>query len=120
MSPVEQLLKNFSIFYGTRGFITVFTRALHWFLSYARSTQFISPHPIFLILNLLLFSHQRLDFPVVSFLQASLRIPLSPIRATRPAHLILLDLIILIILDEDTSYEAPHYAIFSDLLLQNI
>jgi hypothetical protein len=28
--PVAQLLKNFPIFYGTRRFITVFTRALHW------------------------------------------------------------------------------------------
>jgi hypothetical protein len=30
--PVAQLLKNFPIFYGTRRFFTVFTRALHWFL----------------------------------------------------------------------------------------
>jgi hypothetical protein len=34
----------------------------------------------------------------------------SPIRATCPAHLTLLDLIIL------KSYEAPHYADFSNLL----
>jgi hypothetical protein len=30
--PIVQLLKNFSTFYGTRRFITVFTRALHWSL----------------------------------------------------------------------------------------
>jgi hypothetical protein len=30
---VQQLLKNFPAFYGTRRFITVFTRALHWSLS---------------------------------------------------------------------------------------
>jgi hypothetical protein len=30
---VAQLLKNFPTFYGTQRFITVFTRALHWFLS---------------------------------------------------------------------------------------
>jgi hypothetical protein len=35
--PVVQLLKNFPAFYGTRRFITVFTRALHWSLSWARS-----------------------------------------------------------------------------------
>jgi hypothetical protein len=35
--PVMQLLKNFPIFYGTRRFITVFTRALHWSLSSAKS-----------------------------------------------------------------------------------
>jgi hypothetical protein len=32
-----QPLKNFSVFYGTWRFITVFTIALHWFLSWARS-----------------------------------------------------------------------------------
>jgi hypothetical protein len=37
------------------------------------------------------------------------------LRATCPAPLILFDLIILIILGEDTSYEAPHYAVFSSL-----
>jgi hypothetical protein len=31
--PTVQLLKNFPEFYGTRRFITVFTRALHWSLS---------------------------------------------------------------------------------------
>jgi hypothetical protein len=38
---VVQLLKNFPAFYGTRMFIVVFTRALHWFLSWARSIQSI-------------------------------------------------------------------------------
>jgi hypothetical protein len=33
--PIVQLLKNFTVFYGTRRFITVFTRALHWSLSWA-------------------------------------------------------------------------------------
>jgi hypothetical protein len=31
--PILQILKNFPAFYGTRRFITVFTRALHWFPS---------------------------------------------------------------------------------------
>jgi hypothetical protein len=44
--PVVQLLKNFASFYGTRRFITVFTRALHWSLSWARSIQYTAPHPI--------------------------------------------------------------------------
>jgi hypothetical protein len=37
-----------------------------------------------------------------------------PIRATCHVHLIFLDLIILIV--QSTSYEAPHYAVFSNLL----
>jgi hypothetical protein len=31
--PILQLLKNFPAFYGTRRFITVFTRALYWYLT---------------------------------------------------------------------------------------
>jgi hypothetical protein len=33
--PILQPLKNFPAFYGTRKFNTVFTRALHWSLSWA-------------------------------------------------------------------------------------
>jgi hypothetical protein len=44
--PVVQPLKNFLTFYGTPRFIAVFTRALHWSLSWARSIQSIPFHPI--------------------------------------------------------------------------
>jgi hypothetical protein len=44
--PIVQPLKNFPAFYGTRRFITVFTTALHWSLSWARSIQSIPSHPI--------------------------------------------------------------------------
>jgi hypothetical protein len=44
--PTVQPLKNFPAFYGTRRFITAFTRALHWSLSWARSIQFIPSHRI--------------------------------------------------------------------------
>jgi hypothetical protein len=44
--PLAQLLKNFPTFYGTWRFITVFTRALHWSLSWARSIQSIPPHSL--------------------------------------------------------------------------
>jgi hypothetical protein len=43
--PILQQLKNFPAFYGTRRFITAFTRALHWSLSWARSIQSIPSHP---------------------------------------------------------------------------
>jgi hypothetical protein len=42
--PIVQPLKKISEYYGTRRFITVFTIALHWFLSWARSIQSI-PSP---------------------------------------------------------------------------
>jgi hypothetical protein len=38
-------------------------------------------------------------------------------RATCPANLTLLDLIILIILVKSASYEVPHYVVFSTLIL---
>jgi hypothetical protein len=44
--PIVQLLKNFLTFYGTWMFIIVFTRALHWSLSLARSIRSIPSHPI--------------------------------------------------------------------------
>jgi hypothetical protein len=42
---IVQLLKNFPAFYGTPRFITVFTKAHHWSLSWARSIQSIPTHP---------------------------------------------------------------------------
>jgi hypothetical protein len=59
--PIVQLLKNFPAFYETRRFITVFTRAFHWSLSWARSIQ--SNHPISLSSILILFTHLRLGLP---------------------------------------------------------
>jgi hypothetical protein len=42
-----------------------------------------------------------------------------PLRATCPVHDTLLDLITLILYGASTNYEAPHYAILSNLLLHN-
>jgi hypothetical protein len=103
--PVAQLLKKFSTFYGTRRFTTVFTRALHWSLSWPRSIQSIPPHPISQRSILILSSHLRLGLPGGLFpfsfptkiLHAFL---VSPFVLRALPHLILLDLIILIILGE--------------------
>jgi hypothetical protein len=61
--PIVQPLKNFPAFYGTRKFITAFTRALHWSLSLARSIQSIPSHPISLRSILILSTHLRLGLP---------------------------------------------------------
>jgi hypothetical protein len=55
--PIVQLPKNFSKFYETRSFITVFTRALHWSLSWARWLQSIPSHLISLRSKLILSTH---------------------------------------------------------------
>jgi hypothetical protein len=104
--PIVQPLKNFPAFYGTQKFITVFTRALHWSLSWVTSIQSIPFHPISLRSILILSTHIHLglpsslfpsDFPT-NILHVFL---LSPVRATCPDNLSLIDLIILIILGEE-------------------
>jgi hypothetical protein len=98
--PVAQLLKNFQALYANRRFITVFTRALHWSLCWARSIQSISPHCLSKIhLNIIL--ELCLGLPGGLFLsgfqnQNPIYIPLLPMHATDPVHPILLDLIIII------------------------
>jgi hypothetical protein len=67
---IVQPFKNSPVFYGTRRFNTVFTRALHWSLFWAifiQSTPFL---PISLRSILILSPTYVLVFPVVSFLLA--------------------------------------------------
>jgi hypothetical protein len=59
---VTQLVKKFPAFYGTRRFITVFTRARHWSLSWARCIQSTTFHPISLKSSLI-SSHLRPGLP---------------------------------------------------------
>jgi hypothetical protein len=41
----------------------VFTRALHWSISWTTSIQSTPPHPISVRFILIVFTHRRLDFP---------------------------------------------------------
>jgi hypothetical protein len=67
---VAQILQNFATFYETRRFITVFKRALHCFLSWARSVQSILIQPISLRSILIISSHLCLALSSSSFLVA--------------------------------------------------
>jgi hypothetical protein len=102
--PVAQLLKNSSTSYGTRTSISVFTRACPWSQSSARLIYSISPCPVPVRCILLLSSHPRLGLPGGLFHSGShekpVRIPLLPMCASCTAHLILLDLNILLIINK--------------------
>jgi hypothetical protein len=95
-------VKKFPNLYGSRRFVTAFTRARHLFLSWASSIQFMPPHSWRCIL--ILSSYLRLGLPsslFLSFPTKTLCTPLlSPIRATCPTHIIILDLITRMILAE--------------------
>ena len=92
-----QLVKKFP-FYGTRRFITAFTSACHLSLSSASSIQSVPQHPTSWRSFLISSSHLSQCVPSglfpSGFPSKTLYTPLlSPIRATCPAHLILLDFI---------------------------
>jgi hypothetical protein len=61
--PIGQPLKNSPAFYGTRRFNTVFTRALHWSLSWATSIQSTPSLPISLRSIWILSTQLRLGLP---------------------------------------------------------
>jgi len=101
-----QLVKKFPAFHGTRRFITALTSVRHLSLSWASPIQSIYPHHTSFRSILILSTHLRLGLPSglyhSGFPSKTLDTPLSsPIRATCPAHLILLDFITCTILGEE-------------------
>ena len=114
-----QLVKKFPTFHGTRRFITALTSVRHLSLSWASPIQSIYPHPTSWRSILILSTHLRLDLPSGILPsgfphQDLLYIPLSwPIRATCPAHLILLHFITAQYWVSSTNHLAPRYAFSS-------
>ena len=93
-----QLVKKIPAFHGTRRFITALTSVRHLSLFWASPIQSIYPHPNSWRSILIISTHLRLGLPSgllpSGFSTKNLYSTLSsPIRATCPAHLILLDYI---------------------------
>jgi hypothetical protein len=65
---VTQPVKQMPAFYGTRKFITMFTTARHWSLSWVRCIQSTSSHPISLRPTAISPSYARPRFPTGHFL----------------------------------------------------
>ena len=100
-----QLVKKFPTFHGNRRFSTALTSVRHLSLSWASPIQSIYPHPTSWRFTLILSTHLCLGLPSgllpSGFPTKTLYTSLSsPIRATWPAHFILLHFIIRTILGE--------------------
>ena len=126
-----QLVKKFPAFHGTRRFITALTSVHHLSLSWANPIHFIYPHSTSWRSILILSTHLRLGLPSgllpSGFPTKTLINPLySPICATCPAYLMLLDFITRTILGEEyksfssSSCNLLHSPVTSSLLGPNI
>jgi hypothetical protein len=115
-----ELLKKFPTFYGTWRFITVFTRARHWSLSWDKWIQFTRLHPISLRYILMLSFYLRLFFFIFFlsfwlFHQIPIRYILLGPQCVLHALSSSLTWSFLLYLAKSKCYEAPHYAVFSNL-----
>jgi hypothetical protein len=101
-AAIQELLSNL---WNPKVRYTMFTKALNWISFLSQIDQSIPTHPINLTSILIMSTHLRLDLPSGLFLSGyptniQYALLLIQIRATCPAHLIDLDFIILIILEE--------------------
>ena len=95
------LVKKFPAFHGTGRFITAFTSVRHLSLSWASPIQSVYPHPTSWR-SILISTHLYIGLLPSGFPIKTLYAPLSsPICATCPAHLILLDFITHTILGDE-------------------
>ena len=113
----SQPVTKLPTFYRTRRFITAFTNARQLSLSSTSSIQSIPPHLTSWRSILILYSHLFLGLPSglfpSGFPTKTLYTPLlSPIRATWPNYLILLDLIAQKILGEQYRSSSPSLCSF--------
>ena len=126
-----QLVKKLPAFHGTRRFITALTSVRHLSLSWASPIQSLYTHPTSWRSILILSAHLRLGLPSgllpSGFPTKTLYTTLpSPICATCPAHLSLLDFITRTILGEEyKSFSSSlcnllHSPVTSSLLGPNI
>jgi hypothetical protein len=110
------------LLYGPQRFITV-SRAYHWSLSWARSIQYIPPHSVTVIFVLILSSHIRQGLRRRLFAS---NFPTKTLYAFRFAPCVLRallsipDLIIWLHLVKSKSYEAPLYALLSDIVIWSL
>jgi len=126
-----QLVKKFPAFHGTRKFNTALTSVRHVSLSWASPIQSTYPHPTSWRSILILYTHLHLGLPIGLFssgfpTKALYTTLSSPIRATCPAHLILLDFITRKLVGEQyktfnsSLYNLLHSPFTSSLLGPNI
>jgi hypothetical protein len=102
---VTRLVNKPPTFYGTRRFITMFTRARRWSLCWARWIQFRTSHIISLWSILILSSYLHLGLTYILFpsgfpTKILCEFLISYMRATCPTHLTILDFITPIVFGE--------------------
>jgi len=123
------LVKKYSVCHGTQRFITIFTTAFPCPLLHIPNDiyiyiyiymQSVLSHPISLTYTSILLFCLSIGFPSYLFSSGwptkNLCSPFFSIHATFPAHLILLHMNTQTVVNH-TNFGAPHYVIFSSLLL---